>query len=99
LFGYDFIIDGDNNYTVAPEGNPKCKYDPNTNLYNVKIVKKIGNITPVNNKINYTIGVKANNNSSNKCYLEGLSSKGSIDVTKLGSGTIDLIGYRFINNY
>ena len=99
LFGYDFIIDGDNNYTVATEGNPKCKYDPNTNLYNVKIVKKIGNITPVNNKIDYTIGVKANNNSSNKCYLEGLSSKGSIDVTKLGSGTIDLIGYRFINNY
>lgn len=94
-FGYRFMV---GNQIGTIQGNPKCKYDPNTNLYNVKIVRKISDADPVDNKIDYTIGVKANN-GDNDYYLEGLSSKGSIDVTKLGSGTIDLIGYRFINNY
>ena len=55
--------------------------------------------------VNYIIGVRAINNTieidgQNKyIYLSGLSDKGIIDVSKLGSGEISLKGWRFHNNY
>lgn len=72
-------------------------YDVNSNLYTVKIVKCYKGVTPNSNKLlYYTIGVLPNKDFSNK-YLEGLSSDGVIDFTKLGSGEVDLLGWRFFN--
>lgn len=85
-----------NNDTSFNEVN-KITYDPNTNLYSVKITKKYSSlIADDGTKIHYTLGVLPNNSFSD-VYLEGLSQSGVIDIDKLGSGDLDLIGWRFYN--
>lgn len=85
------------------------KYDPSTNLYTCKMVKKY-EITesdiPEDGIFNYILGVKSDitdnkvsTNGNNISYLSGLSTKGSIDLNLLGSGTVILKGWRFYNYY
>lgn len=71
-----------------------CSYNPATNLYTVTILKKY-EITAANTDvINYYYCVPA----INSIYLRGLSEKGSIDLSLLGSGTVKLTGWRFYNS-
>lgn len=69
-------------------------YDSKTNLYTVTITKKYTCSNPSSNIIEYYFCVPG----INDLYLKGLSEKGSIDTTLLGSGQIDLMGWRFYNN-
>lgn len=91
---FDFIVEN-NTYNTVNKCT-KCKYDSSTNQYKVKQVLKY----TCSNKtsIDYVIGVRVNTDVNNT-YLEGLSASGTLDLTKLGSGEIDLKGWRFINNY
>ena len=78
----------------------KCVYNPNTNTYTVKIVRKYENITPssiTNKKFNYVIGVKADKDH-NGVYIKGLSVKGTIDLSLLGSNQVKYSSWRFYNN-
>jgi hypothetical protein len=76
----------------------KCVYNPNTNTYTVKIVRKYENITANSSGkyFNYVIGVKADKDYS--VYLKGLSVRGSIDLTLLGSNQVKYSSWRFYNN-
>ena len=77
--------------------NDIISYDVNTNTYFAKVVKKFTNVTADNNGlIHYTLGVLANSDST--LYLKNLSQEGVIDLSKLGSGDLDLLGWRFHNN-
>ena len=82
----------------------------NRRLYIIK-GKDNNNIITKNSKLNYTIAVKINSEveNYNSCqeeetnccllpqYIEGLSSSGVIDISKLGTGEIELQGWRFYN--
>lgn len=76
----------------------KISYDPNTNLYTVKVIKKYTKVKPKSNTtlIDYTVAVRCNSKISD-IYLENLSSSGVIDISKLGSGDVTLTGWRFFN--
>jgi len=76
----------------------KSIYNPNNNTYSVKIVKKYTNITGKNGTtiFDYVLGVKADIESPN-IYLKGISAKGSIDLSLLGSGILKFNGWRFYN--
>lgn len=85
------------------------KYDPSTNLYKCKIVKKYvikeENI-PEDKIFNYVLGVRSSimdgptdKSSTDVSYLSGLSTKGNIDISLLGSGKVVLKGWRFYNYY
>ena len=73
-------------------------YNPSTNTYTVKIVKKYTNITGVDRIFDYVIGVKADIDTD-ELYLKGLSTKGSINLSLLGSGEVSFNGWKFYNNY
>ena len=74
-------------------------YDVNTNIYTAKVVKKFGNVTSNSSGLKYyTLGVLATNSNNSNIYLQNLSQEGVIDFSKLGSGDIDLLGWRFHNN-
>lgn len=95
---FDFMVDGNKKGSI--DKYTKCKYDPSTNLYTVKQVLKITGLSSENGIIDYVIGVRVNADDITKdVYLQGLSSKGTLDLNKLGSGEIELKGWRFINNY
>lgn len=85
-------------------------YNPNNNLYSVKITKEYSGIqaNPIYNNgsldfgqtettYNYTIGVLADIDTPD-VYLRGLSVRGSIDLALLGSGKVFLTGWRFYND-
>ena len=77
------------------------KYDLKTNTYLVTCTKKYEVENPTNGKINYVIGVLADPSCSlfdSKIYIKGLSAKGVIDTSLLGSGTIKVNEWRFYNN-
>lgn len=94
-FGFDLIGRSYDNIEVG-----ESVYNPNNNTYTVKIVKKYTNVTanvPGTTIFNYVLGVKADIDTSN-VYLRGLSVKGSIDLSLLGSGQLKFNGWRFYNN-
>lgn len=78
------------------------KYDLKTNTYLVTCTKKYDKVkNPSSGKINYVIGVLADpscNLFDSKIYIKGLSAKGVIDTSLLGSGTIKVNEWRFYNN-
>ena len=94
--GFDFYKLGQNTLlSPAETKKSNCQYNPATNLYTVTILKKYTNVTASNGDIlNYYFCVPAINN----IYLKGLSEKGSIDLSLLGSGTVKLTGWRFYNS-
>lgn len=96
---FDFYISSTES-SKTPENveYTQTKYDNATNTYTCKVTKHYKNINPTNGDIlEYVIGVRAFNNE--EIYLSGLSSKGSLDLSLLGSGKVELIGWRFINNF
>ena len=96
---FDFKVDGQNKGVLLTGNEYKTKYDPTTNLYTVKQVLHIEPITGNNNKIDYFIGVKpCLDNELNGKYLRDLSNCGTIDISKLGSGTYELKEWRFTSN-
>ena len=90
--GFDLVGESISN-TQASE----ITYDEKTNLYTAKITKSYDIAAQQGSIYNYVIGVNAFQTEST--YLSGLSTKGSIDLSLLGSGTIKLKGWRFINNF
>ena len=91
-----------NGFDLVGESLPNTQaseitYDEKTNLYTAKITKSYNIEAQQGNIYNYVIGVNAFQTGST--YLSGLSTKGSIDLSLLGSGTIKLKGWRFINNF
>lgn len=94
-FGFDLIGRSYDNIEIG-----ESVYNPNNNTYTVKIVKKYTNVTanvPGTTIFNYVLGVKADIDTSN-VYLRGLSVKGSIDLSLLGSGQLKFNGWRFYND-
>lgn len=105
-FGFDLYGDFPNSgYQLINPDDPNVDYDksvynPNTNTYTVKIVRKYEYITPssiTNKKFNYVIGVKADKDH-NGVYIKGLSVKGTIDLSLLGSNQVKYSSWRFYNN-
>ena len=93
--GFDLI--GTNDYEDLPREN--SVYNSSNNLYTTKIVKKYTNITANNGTIyDYVIGVLADKDTPN-IYLKGLSVKGQLDLSLLGSGKVFIDGWRFYNNF
>jgi len=87
----------ENNYTTLSREN--SIYNSSNNLYTTKIVKKYTNITANNGTIyDYVIGVLADKDTPN-IYLKGLSVKGQLDLSLLGSGKVFIDGWRFYNNF
>ena len=88
-------VSGSSTYqgTISSE---ETKYDPNTDSYTYKIVKHYKITAGSGSIYQYVIGVQAVNGQ--QLYLSGLSSKGEIDISLLGSGEVKLKGWRFINN-
>lgn len=86
----------DNATILLKQNDEKSVYNPETNTYSAKIVKKY-NITSgiVDNKLKYALGVIAN--SEKEYIVENLSVKGEIDLNKLGSGEVTLNSWRFYN--
>lgn len=104
---FDFLVadsDDDDRIITKLSGsieneNELISYDVNTNTYTVKVVKKFSDVYSNNDKLKYyTLGVKVNSKVSDDLYLQNLSQEGVIDFSKLGSGDIDLLGWRFYNN-
>lgn len=91
-FGFDIIGKTPANVEVG-----QSTYNPSTNTYAVKIVKKYTNITGNNGIFDYVIGVKADVDTAD-VYLRGLSTKGSINLDLLGSGEVSFSGWKFYNN-
>ena len=94
-FGFDLIGHSYTNIEIE-----ESVYNPNNNTYTVKIVKKYTHITANvagTTIFNYVLGVKADIDNSN-VYLRGLSVKGSIDLSLLGSGQLKFNGWRFYND-
>ena len=98
--GFD-LIDNEGNVLVSSDTSiSKSIYNPNTNLYSNKIVKKyIINVLNQNPIFNYTLGVYAGDSTFGNVFIKGLSTKGSLDLSLLGSGQARLTGWRFYNNY
>lgn len=103
-FGYDvFGLNQNNEASPLTPTNVEVSpsvYNPSTNTYTTKIVKKYTNITANNGTgiFGYVIGVKADVDTSG-VYLKGLSAKGSINLELLGSGSVAFNGWKFYNNY
>lgn len=81
-------------------------YNPSTNTYKTTVVKHYtyNNNRGTDNILTYVIGVRSLPNQGDsaidyKYYLRGLSTKGTIDLSKLGSGEVNLLGWRFSNNF
>ena len=77
-------------------GSKATKYDPTTNLYSVKIVKKYSIRIDEGETYKYTIAVDS---GISEVYLEGLSNSGEINPSLLGSNTVKINEWRFSNNY
>ena len=92
-FGFDIIGQTPANVEVG-----QSTYNPSTNTYTVKIVKKYTNITGNNGIFDYVIGIKADVDTAD-VYLRGLSTKGSINLDLLGSGEVSFSGWKFYNNF
>ena len=95
--GFNFIGESsteDDNWTIIKE---ESTYNTSTNLYSTKIVKKY-NINTSTAQYEYIIGVLADKDNSGT-YLKGLSVKGVIDLGLLGSGDIEITGWKFYNNF
>ena len=92
-FGFDVI-----GYTPTDTQIDYSVYNPSTNSYTVKIVKKYTNIVGLNGIFDYVIGVKADIDTPG-VYLKGLSTKSSINLSLLGSGEVSFNGWRFYNNF
>jgi len=94
-FGFDMSSNG--SYTLSSIQKEKSVYNPSTNTYTVKIVKKYIGVKAASGTIfEYVLGVKADVEDSG-VYLRGLSVKGSIDLSLLGSGQLKFNGWRFSN--
>ena len=94
--GFD-LIGKESDYEDLPREN--SIYNSSNNLYTTKIVKKYTNITANNGTIyDYVIGVLADKDTEN-IYLKGLSVKGQLDLSLLGSGKVFIDGWRFYNNF
>ena len=94
-FGFDLIGKTPSNVQIE-----KSIYNSNNNTYSVKIVKKYTNIQGNRNNtiFDYVLGVKTDIENSG-VYLRGLSVKGSIDLSLLGSGKLKFSGWKFYNDF
>ena len=97
--GFDLFIN-DSVEVESPSKSEKetSKYNPDSNLYTVKITKgyTIENINTIpDNILNFVLGV---NSPIDNVYLKGLSVKSFIDLSLLGSGKIQIKGWKFFNN-
>ena len=90
-------ITEDSGKILQKNENERSVYNPETNTYSAKVVKKYNISSGIdNNKLKYALGVIAN--FKNKYIVESLSTKGEIDLSKLGSGEIILNSWRFYNS-
>lgn len=105
---FDFYIKKNGSYTNVKDISGSTvtfnidspTYDISTNLYKTTATytcKNFGNFEE--NELEYFIGVNSGISASNiTYYLENLSTKGILDLSKLGSGESNLKSFRFYNN-
>lgn len=103
--GFDFYSCNGSLELKSPTTNViygNSTYNPETNLYQVKIVKSYTVSAPNASSgdyiYNYVLAVDSGFEDQN-IYLKGLSVKGSIDLSLLGSGEVSVKSWRFYNNY
>ena len=103
--GFDFYSNNGKLAKLPPTDHTygNSVYNPETNLYSVKIVKsyKLESKDIPDNKIfNYILAVDSGltNDYGENIYLKGLSVKGSIDLSLLGSGKVSVKSWKFYNN-
>lgn len=101
--GFDFyvkeIVDNKEKYVKKEASSTKFSnsfYDLSTNLYTVKVLKTY-NLTQ-GGIIYYYFCVPGITLNKETYYLKGLSEKGEIDTSLLGSGEVELTGWRFYNS-
>lgn len=101
---YWFTLNGQDGKIIS---NENINYNPETNLYTTRITKTFEFNIPnpdENGKrlFKYYLNVFTNNHESviygDKYFFDGLSDEGIIDVDKLGSGQIELTGWRYCYN-
>lgn len=97
------LYNSDEKMSGTEQGQKKCEYLSELNQYKVKIVKDYEIIGQTKGIFNYVIGVNAdttrnNNNNNNNIYIKELSSKGSLNLDLLGTGTLQYNGWKFYNN-
>ena len=76
----------------------ESKYNPDTNKYTVKIVKKYEGIKANNgtNIFDYVIGVESGlGEGQEKIYIKNLSVKDSLDLSLFGSGELEVKSWKF----
>lgn len=99
---YDLYIESQKLTSLACNQS-KTSYNKETNLYtaqNRRLYIIQGDNLTKSSILDYTIAVKAHSELTGDCtptYIEGLSSSGIIDISKLGTGEIELQGWRFYN--
>lgn len=91
------LYNSDGKMSGTEQGQKECEYLPELNQYRVKIVKdyEIGQTKGI---FNYVIGVNADTTRNNNIYIKELSSKGSLNLDLLGTGTLQYNGWKFYNN-
>lgn len=112
--GFDLIsvnVNDENEVEVEePDSNDpnnivinRSVYNPNNNLYSTKITKKYK--IKSQGIYNYVLGVLATDDSvvlpdsdPTYIYLRGLSVKGQLDLSLLGSGKLSITEWRFYND-
>ena len=97
--GFDFKgINVTLNLTKDSTKYSNHSYNTETNLYTVTILKEYTCDNPTENIIEYYYCIPTPLKTNEETiYLKGLSEKGSINTSLLGSGQIDITGWRFYN--
>lgn len=96
----------DKEYSIIKTVKGSCKYDPETNLYSTTITKTykfdyLGELEYYLCVRAFDFQLKEEEKSINRynIYIKGLSTKGNLDLNKLGSNSVELTGYRFYNDW
>lgn len=96
--GDTYVKNNEDNEPTPTIINDIISYNEKTNLYTA-VIEKIYDVEANNeDSFDYYICVQANSKTPNY-YLEGLSTKGTLNLELLGSGQLKLIGWRFWNGW
>lgn len=84
---------GPNNEEISPP-----IYNTGTQLWET-VQRKTYTINTNDYSWEYTLDIPAFYGEDKDIYIEGLSQSGTLDLSLLGSGKVNILGYRFYNNF
>ena len=102
MFMFDVILSSNSDPKESESSEVKFHtYDSNTDLYTLVLERKYVFENQSDDLLEFVIGVPANVDGvckDEKYYLKNLSEKVTININLLGSGKVQLKGYRFFNH-